>query len=531
VAYGGSFGENLLNAGMNAGFDKLGEGFAGHIGDQHSANLLTDGQRDLAHAALGCGLGMVRSGNGKGCAAGAAGAVVAHSLAEDVKSELKDEDSTLSSIFKAVPGKTINENTVFITGLAGSVAGGVDGALAGDTTRDLQANMNMGQITGSNAVANNYLKHDENEKRLKAASACADGDKAACAERDRWNAIDKQRDADLKSACYGNGASAECSARYAALEVARESYVGKVESGAALADASAKGLYEYTASAEAASSKPLVNVPHYDKEGVARLAKVLRVMGEQGVDFTPILGDVKAFYEAETGFDYAIALVSVAPGIGDGAAKLLKEGRDLFKVGDMAGAAEKLGNANQLLHGVDIDPVRVADKLTELKSIPEVKNIHLVEAGSKGSWSKTANGKLDADSAYVLSNGHAYRTDASGRVNSVEGDLSGVTMDRNGYQQGCVGRSGGCTGDDGGHLIASALGGSGDRINMVPQAATLNRGDWKAMENQLRGFINEGKNVTMRVEVGYPPGGGARPNEFRVLATVDGEVIPFRFTQ
>ncbi|WP_353400632.1 hypothetical protein, partial [Hydrogenophaga sp. 5NK40-0174] len=55
VAYGGSFGENLLNAGMASGFDKLGEGFAGHIGDQHSANLLTDGQRDLAHAALGCG--------------------------------------------------------------------------------------------------------------------------------------------------------------------------------------------------------------------------------------------------------------------------------------------------------------------------------------------------------------------------------------------------------------------------------------------------------------------------------------------
>ncbi|GAA6143876.1 VENN motif pre-toxin domain-containing protein, partial [Hydrogenophaga sp. 5NK40-0174] len=172
MAYGGSFGENLLNAGMNAGFDKLGEGFAGHIGKQNLNGALTDLQAELAHAALGCGLGMVRSGNGKGCAAGAAGAVVAHSLADDVKTELKDEDSTLSSIFKAVPGKTINENTVFITGLAGSVAGGVGGALAGDTTRDLQANMNMGQITGSNAVANNFLKHEDANKLKKEVADC-----------------------------------------------------------------------------------------------------------------------------------------------------------------------------------------------------------------------------------------------------------------------------------------------------------------------------------------------------------------------
>ncbi|GAA6143883.1 hypothetical protein NBRC116584_37020 [Hydrogenophaga sp. 5NK40-0174] len=79
-----------------------------------------------------------------------------------------------------MPGKTINENTVFITGLAGSVAGGVGGALAGDTTRDLQANMNMGQITGSNAVANNFLKHEEQKKYAEELNDCKGTGEAAC---------------------------------------------------------------------------------------------------------------------------------------------------------------------------------------------------------------------------------------------------------------------------------------------------------------------------------------------------------------
>jgi filamentous hemagglutinin len=78
-----------------------------------------------------------------------------------------------------------------------------------------------------------------------------------------------------------------------------------------------------------------------------------------------------------------------------------------------------------------------------------------------------------------------YITDDAGRVKAVEGSLSLEKMDRNTYQQLCAGQSG-CVGDDGGHLIASSLGGAGDRVNIVPQASTLNRGDWKDMENYLR---------------------------------------------
>lgn len=58
-------------------------------------------------------------------------------------------------------------------------------------------------------------------------------------------------------------------------------------------------------------------------------------------------------------------------------------------------------------------------------------------------------------------------------------------MDRNACQQTCAGECGNA-GDDGGNFIASSLGGAGDKINIVPQVSTLNRRDWKKMENQLR---------------------------------------------
>lgn len=80
-------------------------------------------------------------------------------------------------------------------------------------------------------------------------------------------------------------------------------------------------------------------------------------------------------------------------------------------------------------------------------------------------------------------------------------------------------------------MIASALGGSGDRINMVPQASTLNRGDWKAMENELAGYLKQGKEVSLKVEIGYPAGGGVRPNNFEVTVKVDGRTFIREFEQ
>jgi hypothetical protein len=131
---------------------------------------------------------------------------------------------------------------------------------------------------------------------------------------------------------------------------------------------------------------------------------------------------------------------------------------------------------------------------------------------------------------YVLSNGQGYITDTAGRVKQVEGELSLSKMDRNGYQQLCTGQCG-SAGDEGGHLIASALGGAGDKINIVPQAATLNRNDWRAMEREFADAMKSGKSVSVKIDMGYPAGGGARPNVFFVSARIDGVLKEFPFRQ
>jgi len=86
-------------------------------------------------------------------------------------------------------------------------------------------------------------------------------------------------------------------------------------------------------------------------------------------------------------------------------------------------------------------------------------------------------------------------------------------------------------GDHSGRLVAASLGGASHRINLVPQSSTLNRKDWKAMENYLRKELEAGKTVSIKIDVGYSAGGGVRPNNFTVNAIIDGEKREFKFTQ
>ena len=92
-----------------------------------------------------------------------------------------------------------------------------------------------------------------------------------------------------------------------------------------------------------------------------------------------------------------------------------------------------------------------------------------------------------------------------------------------------VGNTHGTAGDDGGHLVAHRF--MSDTIDqgIVPQAANLNRGAWKTMENEIAGWIAYGRSrgsqieITMRVRVDPP--GQARPDRFEGGFTVV-EVMP-----
>ena len=128
------------------------------------------------------------------------------------------------------------------------------------------------------------------------------------------------------------------------------------------------------------------------------------------------------------------------------------------------------------------------------------------------------NGKkaLKPNVEYVTEEGYKYVTDSSGRISNVEGSLDAGKAKRNAYAQRMVGKDNGrLATDDGGHLIASIFKGSGDLDNLVPMDATLNRGEWKAMEKSWAKALDNGKNVDVRIEPIYS-GISQRPISFEV---------------
>jgi hypothetical protein len=61
------------------------------------------------------------------------------------------------------------------------------------------------------------------------------------------------------------------------------------------------------------------------------------------------VGDAKAFAEAETKFDYALAVIGVLGPVGDGASILIKEAKALYEAGEAVKAAEKIQSATLVL--------------------------------------------------------------------------------------------------------------------------------------------------------------------------------------
>lgn len=138
--------------------------------------------------------------------------------------------------------------------------------------------------------------------------------------------------------------------------------------------------------------------------------------------------------------------------------------------------------------------------------------------------------ELIPDNEYTI-NGYKYETDSNSRIVSAEGNLqvkdhegrrdmdSRQTVDKGNYKET----------DDRGHLIADRFNGSGGLENVVPMDSNLNRGDYVKLENSLAEAVKDGKDVRLKVEPKYE-GDSARPSEFKVSYTIDGdkEVVVFR---
>ena len=126
-------------------------------------------------------------------------------------------------------------------------------------------------------------------------------------------------------------------------------------------------------------------------------------------------------------------------------------------------------------------------------------------------------------------NGYKFVQDKVGRTVSAEGKLRlERNTPRNKAKQLEAGGKDRLKTDDGGHLIGRQFGGVGEK-NLVAQDGMLNKGPYNRLESKWANAIENGKEVTVKIEPKYH-GNSLRPDSFRVNYTIDGERFKTNFS-
>ncbi len=132
------------------------------------------------------------------------------------------------------------------------------------------------------------------------------------------------------------------------------------------------------------------------------------------------------------------------------------------------------------------------------------------------------NGVIFRNTEYTV-NGSTYKTDEFGRKISCDAKLEYTEEGgRNMKEQKESGGEERKEDDDGGHLIAKIFGGAEGEENLVPMRMTINRGDYKRMENEIAKALQEGKEVNLHIEIKYD-WDSSRPSKIRAEYTIDGK--------
>lgn len=129
-------------------------------------------------------------------------------------------------------------------------------------------------------------------------------------------------------------------------------------------------------------------------------------------------------------------------------------------------------------------------------------------------------------------NGYVYSTDSLGRIESVSfSDLqfkpagrARLDIDDSRY---AIGHGNWRSTDDRGHLIADWFGGDNTMANIVPQAATVNKGQVKAIETTFARALNNGQQVSGTITVSYS-GGSYRPAGFTYTYDIGEGLVTIR---
>lgn len=132
------------------------------------------------------------------------------------------------------------------------------------------------------------------------------------------------------------------------------------------------------------------------------------------------------------------------------------------------------------------------------------------------------NGELLPDTEYTV-NGNTYHTDEYGHKISCDAEPKICENGkRNIAEQKESGGEDRKEGDQGGHIIARILGGTEGEENLVPMRRTINQGDYKKMELEIKKALEEGKHVSIHIDIDYDED-SSRPTKIAATYMIDGK--------
>ena len=444
--------EDNIKTGLVSAFISAGSGQAANtIGD-----LTQDSQvlKALAHALAGCMAGGAAGGK-QGCESGAIGAVVGELAAQwyDNPPNSKKPEEVLNFV---------------------KVVSAAAGAITGDGSA---ASVSTAVMTGVNAAQNNYLNHTQWKELSDKLKTCAT--EAECNQvRKEFAELSAKQDAAMREACK-DLSSPTCRTKIAEAQVGSmtqkdllikgvlpESYWSTANDLNAVANGFAKQAFLSDLKTECARN------PSCDAKKTAALTK----LGSTVLDFTPVIGDIKAFVEAETPFDYLLATLGVAGPVGDSVAKALREGKALYKAGDIAGASAKLDEAK------NIKDVNLANLVSPTNS----GYLNKTKLGSAEMVVNTPTASQRLTISDVMANGDKYGTKTEALVNDVlKSDPSIKVLDGTKY--------GSNNGLD--HVVQYVDPQTGKTMTMVIDSKQLAINGTTSLSSNAAGTAELGKNV------------------------------------
>jgi len=216
-----------------------------------------------------------------------------------------------------------------------------------------------------------------------------------------------------------------------------------------------------------------------------------------------------------------------------GAVRKLEKATD--EAAKLAAAAQKhLNRAADLERQIEVAKLQAKSaediRKLELQRQRELEKAREANEKEKGVHVKKPD-RLLPNHEYKI-NGYTYKTDAQGRVVSVEGELKPKYRDadgnalsnRNTAAQRNIGVGDGrLSTDHGGHIIGDQFDGTGGRVNLVPMDAKVNGpgGKWAKMEQEWARHLKQGDTVKVKIELVYADD-TMRPSGFNIEQSING---------